>query len=141
LKVTTTTTTQSTTTTTTQSTTTTIPPTTSSTTTEFLTTTTQTLPPGCNAGNLDERVCKIEDSIEEFHDNFKDIKDGNEELIEAMDNQNKIIAEILDENQQQKLLIEALQNDLKAKSEGFAAYLEDLEEQVLIFTTRPCSCH
>lgn len=129
-----------TTTTTTQSTTTTIPSTTSSTTTEF-STTAQTLPPECIAGNLDERVCKIEDSIEEFHDNFKDIKDGNEELIEAIDNQNKIIAEILDENKQQKLLIEALQSDLKAKSESFAAYLEDLEEQVLIFTTRPCSCH
>ena len=118
----------------------------STTTTEFSTTTTQTttiqtLPPGCNAGNLDERVCKVEDIIEEFHINFKNIKDGKEELQEALENQNSLIAEILEENQQQKLLIEELQSELKANSDNFGASLEDLQEQVLILSTRPCSCH
>ena len=120
-------------------TTTTIPTTT--TTTPTTTTTDQTLPPGCVSGSLDARVCEIEDAIEEFHENFQGIKDDKEEMKESLENQNALIAEIMDENQRQKIIIEELQSSLKNKTDNFSAALEELQNQVLILTTRPCSCN
>ncbi|XP_070494579.1 leucine-rich repeat-containing protein 15-like [Chironomus tepperi] len=44
------------------------------------TTTEQTTTPACEAGNLDDRVCRIESEIEEFHGNFHNINDELEDL-------------------------------------------------------------
>jgi peptidoglycan hydrolase CwlO-like protein len=58
------------------------PSTTTTTTTTIITTTTteETSTPGCEDGNLDNRVCRIESEIEEFHGNFQNINEELEEL-------------------------------------------------------------
>jgi len=75
-------------------------------------TTDQTLPSGCSGENIYERVCKVEDKM-----------DSLEELSSEVENHSTLIAEIQDENQKLK------------------DALEDLQNQVLILSTRPCSCH
>lgn len=45
-----------------------------STTTDLIT------PPACEVGNLDDRVCRIEGEIEEFHGNFQNINNELEDL-------------------------------------------------------------
>ena len=74
--------------------------------------TTSTLPPGCSSENIYERVCKVEDKVESL-----------EELSSEVENHRTLIVEIQDENQKLK------------------DALEDLQNQVLILSTRPCSCH
>jgi len=53
------------------------------------------LPPGCSDGNLDERVCRLEDENEEIQQNF-----GNQ--IEAL----------VKENEEQRSLLADLQNQI-----------------------------
>jgi len=65
---------------------------------------------------LDERICKLEDL--------------NEEFIENLDNQNSLISEIQHENQQLRGITKELREEL-----------EELKNQVLILSTRPCSCN
>ena len=86
------------------------------------TTTDQTLPPGCSSENIYERVCKVEDKVESL-----------EELSSEVENHSTLIAEIQDENQK-------LKEKLEEQTKAFAEALEDLQNQILIFTTRPCSC-
>ena len=74
-------------------------------------TTEQTLPPGCNGENIYERVCNVEHKVESLS-----------ELSSEVENHSSLIAEIQDENQKLKDALEELQN------------------QVLILSTRPCSC-
>ena len=54
---------------------------------EQTTTSGLTLPPGCIGGNLDERVCRIEDDIQDFHDQNKNFTLILEEMREDFQNQ------------------------------------------------------
>ena len=52
--------------------------------TEQTTTTALTLPPGCIGGNLDERVCYIEDEVQGFHGQNKNVMATLDDLQEQI---------------------------------------------------------
>lgn len=66
-----------------------------------------TLPPGCISGNLNERVCRVEDMTEELQQNFEEYSYV---FREDLKNQSLIISDILDDNKEMRLKLEEMEN-------------------------------
>ena len=121
-------------------------------------TTSRTLPPGCYYGNLDERVCRLEDLNEEFGENLKsqgslivNIQEENERLNNVTSDLQNKIEDLVKEKEamredlegqieEQKLVTKELQDNLENQSKLFAASLKELENKILELSNRPCAC-
>ncbi|CAG9801720.1 unnamed protein product [Chironomus riparius] len=111
------------------------------TTNEIITTTTEKpLPPGCSNENLTERVCLIEDEHKEFRISFTELREENAKLL-------KIIDDILKEKESMALRIddlekknENLRTDFEKQNKDVSEMFENIQNQILIMSTRPCSC-
>lgn len=93
-----------------------------------------TLPPDCVDGNLDERVCLIEDDFQNLKKNFKDIEAENFRLSTVTDELQADVGYLREEKME-------LQKNFDEHVKNTAEALKVLEEQILILSTRPCSCH
>ena len=93
---------------------------------EQTTTTAFTLPPGCVGGNLDQRVCRIEDEFQEFHGNvtatLSDQQGQNENVTASLD-------DLRDQNK-----------NLTAAIEDMLVKLGDHQYQINELSNRPCAC-
>ena len=82
-----------------------------------------TTPPGCIIGNLDNRVCRLEDQFEEFDGNF-------ESEISRL---NSVTEELLNE-------IEVLRIEKIEFQQNMAEAIDNLQEQIIELASRPCGC-
>ncbi|XP_070489945.1 toll-like receptor 13 [Chironomus tepperi] len=102
--------------------TTTVPSTTITSTTNESTTTRPTLPPGCTDGNIDERVCRLEDRNRDLEEENKELTNVTTAMQEQIDDQSKLI------------------ENLEQQSLGFNSAIEELERKILELSHRPCAC-
>lgn len=72
-----------------------------------------TLPPQCNEGDLDERVCGLENTNEEFREKFYNQEVFNHEL----------------------------QENFKNQSLAFSNAIRELEKRIEELANRPCACN
>lgn len=100
-------------------------------TTQPTTSSVQTFPPECVSGNLEERVCKIEEEQMEFRENIQELRDENQRLRDE-------INAVSDENEKLNATIEELQDNIKEQNKIFTKALDDLQDQILKLTTYPC---
>ncbi|XP_070489931.1 leucine-rich repeat-containing protein 15-like [Chironomus tepperi] len=100
---------------TTTASTTTVSTTTITSTTNESTTTRPTLPPGCTDGNIDERVCRLEDRNRDLEEENKELTNVTTAMQEQIEN-------------------------LEKQSLGFTSAIEELERKILELSHRPCAC-
>ncbi|KAL7043457.1 hypothetical protein ACKWTF_001515 [Chironomus riparius] len=92
--------------------------------------------PGCVSGNIDERVCRLEDDNEVFYKNFQEIEEQNQQFVAVTDGLQIQIESLTKKNED---LIDYI-GDLNESLKSQAVALEELKNQVLVLSTRPCSC-
>ena len=105
--------------------------------------TTTTSSPGCGIGNLNERVCKLEEDNEEFRKYFEELREEDSRLGLITDELESEVKELIDEKDELRKIIEAQQEQIKsleAKDKVIISTLEYLEEKILELTTYPCAC-
>jgi len=97
--------------------------TTITTTAYFEQTTTTTPQPGCIVGNLDNRVCILEDQFEEFDENFQAENSRLNSVTEGLRSE-----------------IQVLRREKLELQQNMAAAVEDLQTQITELANKPCAC-
>lgn len=85
--------------------------------------TTTTPPPGCIVGNLDNRVCRLEDQFEEFDENFQAENSRLNSVTEGLRSE-----------------IEVLRREKLELEQNMAAAVEDLQKQINDLANKTCGC-
>ncbi|KAL7043521.1 hypothetical protein ACKWTF_001551 [Chironomus riparius] len=113
-----------------------------------------TLVPGCIGGNIDERICIIEDTNQEFKDDINFLKTQNQKLENNLEEQSVKMSDLQDENERLFKLTEVMgemiedlikeknemRENFESQSKYFSASIEELKNQMLELSSRPCAC-